>query len=246
MSQTGQWVDTLKRCLKARGMTYRDVAQTLQLSEASVKRLFSEQSFSLKRLEQICRLMDLSISDLARMNDRRYSDHLTVLSPEQEAALADDPILLSYFYLLLRGWSVARITGRFDLSEPRQVRLLARLDRLGLIELQPGNRVRRLTARRIQWRRGGPVRRLYEREVKRAFLQDDFAGPASHFSFDSAELSEASARQIRRRLARLVREFDETAELDVDLAPAEKRGFGLMVALRPWAYWNVVLDENAH
>ncbi|NNJ65772.1 MAG: hypothetical protein HKP16_09405 [Xanthomonadales bacterium] len=106
--------------------------------------------------------------------------------------------------------------------------------------------MRRLTARRIQWRRGGPVRRLYEREVKRAFLQDDFAGPASHFSFDSAELSEASARQIRRRLARLVREFDETAELDVDLAPADKRGFGLMVALRPWAYWNIVLDENAH
>jgi transcriptional regulator with XRE-family HTH domain len=245
MSQTAQWVDTLKRCLKARGITYREVARALELSEASVKRLFSEQSFSLARLEQICRLLDLDFSDLARLNDRRYSDRLTVLSPDQEAALADDPILLSYFYLLLRGWSVARIAGRFDLDEPRQVRLLARLDRLGLIELQPGNRVRMLTARRIQWRRGGPVRRLYEKEVKQAFLRDPFTQPASLFGFESAELSEASAGLIRRRLARLAREFDEAAELDVDLPPDEKRGYGLMLALRPWAYWNIVLDENA-
>jgi len=245
MNQTAQWVDTLKRCLKARGVTYREVAQALGLSEASVKRLFSEQSFSLKRVEQICRLLDLDFSDLARLNDRRYSDRLTVLSPEQEAGLADDPILLSYFYLLLRGWSVARIAGRFDLDERRQVRLLARLDRLNLIELQPGNRVRMLTSRRIQWRRGGPVRRLYEKEVKQAFLRDAFREPAALFGFESAELSEASAGLIRRRLARLAREFDEAAELDVDLPPGEKRGYGLMVALRPWAYWNIVLDGNA-
>jgi transcriptional regulator with XRE-family HTH domain len=246
VSQTGQWVDTLKRCLKARGITYRDVGESLGLSEASIKRLFSEQSFSLKRLEQICRLMDLEFSDLAKLNDRQYADRPTLLSLEQETALARDAILLSYFYLLLKGWSIDRIAGRFGLDEPRQIRLLARLDRLGLIDLLPGNRVRLLTARRIQWRRSGPVRRLYEREVKRAFLQDDFADSVSHFSFDSAELSESSARQFRRRLARLARDFDETAELDVELPPAEKRGYGLMVALRPWAYWNIVLDENEH
>ena len=45
-------------------------------------------------------------------------------------------------------------------------------------------------------------------------------------------------------MSRITREFDELAELDVNLGPTEKRGYGLMVALRPWAYWNIVLHEN--
>jgi len=246
MSQTNQWVDTLKRCLKARGITYREVAAALDLSEASIKRLFSERSFSMQRLEQICRLMDMSFSDLARLNDLKYQDRLTTLSDSQEAALADDAILLSYFYLLLNGWKISRIAQRFELDKPRQIRLLAKLDRLGLIELQPRNRVRLLTARRIQWRRDGPVRRLYEREVKQAFLKDRFAEGVAHFGFESAELAPESARLIQRRLTRLSREFDELAELDQNLEPTEKRGYGLMVALRPWAYWNIVLNDNAN
>jgi transcriptional regulator with XRE-family HTH domain len=244
MSQTNQLIDTLKRCLKARGITYRDVAADLKLSEASIKRLFSERSFSVLRLEQICRLVDMSFSDLARLNDSRYQQRQTTLSASQEAALADDAILLSYFYLLLKGWSIGRIAQRFALDEPRQVRLLAKLDRLGLIELHPGNRVRLLTARRIQWRRDGPVRRLYEREVKQAFLHDAFSGSTAHFGFESAELAPESARLILRRLTRVTREFDELAELDVNLDPTGKRGYGLMVALRPWAYWNIVLNDG--
>jgi len=244
MSQTHQWIDTIKRCLKARRLTYRDVAEALDLSEASIKRLFSEQSFSIQRLEQICRLMDMSFSDLARLNDLKYQERQTTLSASQETALAGDAILLSYFYLLLKGWTIGRIARRFALQESRQIRLLARLDRLGLIELQPANKVRLLTARRIQWRRDGPVRRLYEREVKQAFLHDNFSESTAHFGFESAELAPESARLIQRRLTRVTREFDEMAELDVKLEPTGKRGYGLMVALRPWAYWNIVLNDS--
>ncbi len=244
MKQSNQWVDTLKRCLKARGLTYKDVAQKLKLSEASIKRLFSERSFTLQRLEQICLMMDMSFSDLAHINDRRNLERQTTLSIKQETALAADAILLSYFYLLLNGWDIERIANRFDLDEPRQVRMLVKLDKLGLIELQPKNRVRLLTARRIQWRKDGMVRRMYERDVKRAFLQHGFSEDNSHFGFESAELAPESARMISRKLANLSLEFDELAELDVNLKPDQKRGYGLMVALRPWAYWNIVLNEN--
>jgi DNA-binding Xre family transcriptional regulator len=241
MNQSNQWVDTLKRCLKARGFTYQDVARTLKLSEASIKRLFSERSFTLQRLEQICQMMDMSFSDLARLNDRNYLERQTTLSNEQEAALAADAILLCYFYLLLNGWNIIRIAKRFDLDEPKQVRMLVKLDKLGLIELQPGNRVRLLTARRIQWRRDGMVRRMYERDVKQAFLQHSFSEDHAHFGFESAELAPESARMILRKMASLSQEFDELAELDVNLKPDQKRGYGLMVALRPWAYWNIIL-----
>ena len=59
MTGVARITEALKRCLKARGMTYASLAVALELSEASVKRLFSSGSFTLKRVEQICRVLDL-------------------------------------------------------------------------------------------------------------------------------------------------------------------------------------------
>jgi predicted nucleotidyltransferase len=48
MSEVTQLITTLKRQLKQQGKTYRDVALALDLSEASVKRLFASESFALE------------------------------------------------------------------------------------------------------------------------------------------------------------------------------------------------------
>ncbi len=49
MSQSAALVATLKQALRAQGKTYVDVAEALDLSVASVKRLFAQNSFSLER-----------------------------------------------------------------------------------------------------------------------------------------------------------------------------------------------------
>lgn len=46
MSQSAALVKALKQCLKQNNLKYADVAEALSLSEASVKRLFSEENFS--------------------------------------------------------------------------------------------------------------------------------------------------------------------------------------------------------
>jgi len=51
MGQRTQIVAELKRALRARGLTYAQVAKHLQLSEASVKRLFAAGDLSLERLK---------------------------------------------------------------------------------------------------------------------------------------------------------------------------------------------------
>ena len=142
MQENKVLTDTLKRCLHSAGMTYQDVALALELSEASVKRVFSKGTFSVKRLEQVCALMDMRIGDLCRLADKLHSDRRTTLSLEQETALVESAELLRYFYRLLSGWAVADINQAHDLDELRAIRLLAHLDRLRLIELQPKNKVR--------------------------------------------------------------------------------------------------------
>ncbi len=46
-----QIVETLKKDLKKRGVTYHALAARLGQSEANVKRFFSEGNFTLKRLD---------------------------------------------------------------------------------------------------------------------------------------------------------------------------------------------------
>ena len=54
MRQTLAIHAALKRLLKARGRTYAEAATVLELSEASVKRLFARGELALDRIERLC------------------------------------------------------------------------------------------------------------------------------------------------------------------------------------------------
>jgi hypothetical protein len=114
--------------------------------------------------------------------------------------------------------------------------LLVKLDAAKMIELQPKLKVRLRTSNVISWRSNGPVRRLYEKQVKIEFLQVDFTGRNEIIDFASAELSDASAKILTRKAELLARDFAELAALDAGLPDKEKRSMGLLVALRPWVF----------
>ena len=106
VDETRQIVDALKRVLKTRDLTYESLGRRINLSEASVKRVFAQRTFTLKRLEQICRALDMSMADLVRAVDRK-DYRTTTLSLEQEAALADyQRDALDAAYLTLTGNAV--------------------------------------------------------------------------------------------------------------------------------------------
>ena len=112
MTGVARITEALKRCLKARGMTYASLAVALELSEASVKRLFSSGSFTLKRVEQICRVLDLDFLELARLAHGE-ANTASRLSTTQEQALAANPRLLLVFHLLLGDWNADEIVDQY-------------------------------------------------------------------------------------------------------------------------------------
>jgi transcriptional regulator with XRE-family HTH domain len=233
MAQAEQLVAALRRALRARGITHRQLAGALRVSEPTVKRMFSGRAVTLDRLEAACGLAGVDLYELARMAGREAALPRE-LTPEQEEALARDARLLTVFHLLLSEWTAAEILADYALAEAELVRLLARLERLGLIELAPGNRVRLRCARHVDWRRDGPVRRAYAERVLREFLPPGDAGAAADLRFEVRELSAASLAAMRRRLDRLAAEFNELAELDGTLPRRERVSVGLALACRPW------------
>jgi DNA-binding Xre family transcriptional regulator len=227
MSQTRQITLVLKQHLKQKGITYAQLAARLDLSEASVKRLFSESSFTLKRLESVCEILELDFFELARLA-RGQSELSAELSEAQEAALAGNPKLLSVFYLLLNQWQLPEIGREFEISEAELVGLLTRLDRLQLIELHPNNNIKLLTHSTLHWRVGGPIRKMYQGRVIAEFLRADFAATES-LRFEARELGAASLAVLQRKLQRLAVEFNDLAEIDASLPSAERQGAALGV-----------------
>jgi transcriptional regulator with XRE-family HTH domain len=236
VSETTQIIDILKQTLKTRGLTYKDVARRVGLSEGSIKRVFSAETFTLQRLESICSAIGVSMGELMRAAANSHEAGSQYLSLEQEQLLAADSRLLACFYLLLNGRSSAEILKRMDLSERGLRELYVKLDNARLIELQPRLKVRLRVGPVVSWRLDGPVHSVYEQQVKNEFLRSEFHGSDEVLHFRSAELSEASTRILIRKLAQLAHDFAELATLDVGLPASEKKNVALLAAFRPWVF----------
>jgi transcriptional regulator with XRE-family HTH domain len=235
MAQVALLVDQLKRYLRGQGVTYASLARRLRLSESSVKRSFSRQSFTIERLEQICNLVGLEISDLVELMNRERN-YLTELTAEQERTLVQEPKLLLLAYLLVTGWQVKQVVANFRIDEPEASRLLVRLHRARIIELLPLNRVKLLTARDFTWRKDGPIQRFFAEQVQAEFLASQFAGQSERLRFVGGTLSRTSLTQMQQAIDRIAREFNELSRRDSSLPLAERHGCSAVFAIRPWEF----------
>ena len=233
MAQTKLIVETLKQELRKQGINYRQVAHKLELSEASVKRLFSENSFTLERLGQICELLHLEIADLIRQMEKNIE--LThELTLEQETELVADMKLLLMAHFLMNKLEFAEIIDIYDISETEGIRLLARLDRMKIIELQPGNRVKLMISKNFQLIPGGPIQRFYEKVVQSEFFNSSFGGNGEFRIYVSGMFSRAANAEIIKKIKHLADDANELREDSASLPLAERFGCSLIMAVRPW------------
>lgn len=239
MNDVHRLAETLKRLVRSRGLTYAALAPRIGLSEASVKRLFSRETFTLAQLVRICGALDLDLYELVRLARGREGE-VRELSAAQETALAADPRLLALFWLVLNGWTRDEVLERYAIAPTQVTALLVRLDRLGLVDLLPGDRIVLKVPRAIRLRRDGPIRQAHGRRAVDDFLAPRFEDAGGYFAFEFRELSQASVEILQRKLARLAAEFHELAELDSALAPSSRRTIGLALGTRPWSLESAV------
>lgn len=231
MNESKRLLQALKQALREQGVTYAQVAEHLGLSEPSIKRLFSAGGLSLERLELICGLLGLELADLVvRMGRERH--RIDRLSLEQEQQLAADPQLLLVGVCVRDGLGLADILAAYPFSEPEVIRLLARLDRLRLIELLPGNRVRLLISRDFHWLPNGPIEQFFRRKVLADFLTGDFQGDMARNRYLYGRLTAVSRSRLLERIDGLLQEFSERHNQDLQHPPAQREMVGLLVATR--------------
>ncbi|MEM7083080.1 MAG: helix-turn-helix transcriptional regulator [Pseudomonadota bacterium] len=234
MTQRSSLISALKRLLKERHITYRMLADDLELSESAVKRMFATGNMSLVRLEEVCERVGCELADLVAHMAR--DARLEELPIDDEQALVDDPMLLLVAYCMVNHWTLDTVRERYRVSESDLVRCLARLDRMKLIELLPDNRVRTLVGNSFRWQPNGPIERFFRSQVQDQFFASAFAGVTDLHLVKMADLSRAAQDRIRQRVRAIGQLFDEIAEEERRVSSTERHGMTLVLAMREWRY----------
>ncbi len=212
MARTAALVENLKRELRARNITYATVAKRLGMSEASVKRMFSQKEFTLSRIDAICEVAGIEFSDLARSLGAPDAV-ISQLSYEQEKEFVDNQKLMLVALLCLNHYSFDEMVALFEVDAAECTRLLARLDRLKFIELMPNNRVRLVVSRAFAWIPDGPIQRFFKAQGVGDYFRSSFDGEHELMVLANGALSKPS---------------------DAALPSSERSPITLLLAARPW------------
>jgi len=235
MAQTNTLVNALKKALKSHGKTYSDVAKALGLSTASVKRLFSEQTLSLKRLDGICAMLDMEVTDLLQQIAEE-GWQLKQLSEAQEQEIANDKALLLVTVAVVNHMAMDEILKVFTINEHVVIQKLAWLDRQGLIELLPKNKIKLKVSGNFAWRPDGPIQRFFQEKVSADYFSTRFTGVGERLLVLNGMLTSSTLDQFQRRLERLAQEFEELVSEDRHQPIDKRQGQTVVLAVRPWRF----------
>ena len=233
MAQTTELIRTLKVALKSHGLTYAEIARRLDMSEANVKRLFVTNRFTLERLEEFCQLMQMELTDLFQLY-QESRQRITQLTLEQEKELVADEKLLLVAVSVRNHLTFSEIVSNYKITETECIRCLAKLDKLMIIDLLPGNRIKLRIDEDFQWLKDGPIEAFFNKKIQQQFLKPGFRGELEHRRFLFGLLGDSSTRLMLNKIQALSKEFADLHRQDAHLPWDKRHSIGFLLALRPW------------
>ena len=235
MTTSARIIDTLKRELKGRGFTYRALAEKLDLSESAIKHMFSTGNFSLRRLDEVCAVLEIEIGDLVDISES-HQQRIEQLSEEQELEIMSDMGLLLVAYCLLNYWTFDEIIARYKITPEQGLKYLRKLDRMKFIELQPGDRVRLLLANNFSWRENGAIEKFFRSRVQDDFFSHNFQDDDSIRIVKNGMLTRNGVQRLIEKLKASGDLFDDTTWDERKLSATERHGTTMVLAVRHWFF----------
>lgn len=222
----------LRRSLRAAGWTARRLAEHFGASEASAKRWLAGRGLTLARFEALAGLAGMTVAELAEASARPRPELAQELTLAQEQALSEDSVLSFLFMVIVGGEPWQDFARDFDVPEATIEAALVRLEKLALIDRLSGGRVRALLDRTALWRKS-PLRERFESQMKRQFLEMDFAALDAVYASEVVKLSDDGAARLAETIERHRRELHRLAEEDRRHALLPRRWHAVLFAARP-------------
>ncbi len=243
MAGSHELLDAVKLQLKTRNKKYKDLAEGLGVSEASIKRMFSTRNCDLERLDKICAWLGIEFAELTR--GIKLEEKLTTqLTLAQEKEIVSDRKLLLMAICVMNHLTVGEIMEEFSISIHECTQLLVKLDRIKFIDLLPNNAYRLKVARSFRWLPDGPMHR-YFRSMAAEFCDHPFTGKEECFLQLNLMLSPASIDALKRRIHLVAQDYAEQHNQDARTSRENRQSVTILIGMRPWVPKFVAAMERA-
>jgi len=182
---------------------------------------------------QISNLLGFTLAELSK-EAQAGQLRLRTLTEKQERELVSEPKLLLIAVCALNHWTLAEIVEYYRVSEAECIKYLLRLDKLRIIDLLPGNRIRINVSRDFDWLPYGPIKQYFQERGQGDFLKSKFAQDDEAMAFVHGMFTDQALAQILGELRRLRQKFAELHEESLSAPLSKRRGIGLFLAMRGW------------
>lgn len=208
----------LKSLMKKRKITYQDIARTLKVSPATIKRRLNGLDISIRQLKELAEALSISFYELIELSKETHREpHLFTV--EQEEFLASDINAIKIFRLILAGQTFSQIKSHFNGSE-KILRSFARhLEKLGLAKLLPGDRFIAMVHFPFRWRTGGKLEKTYNKLILTNLTQrmvQDNGGAGINRKFEFA-LSEETYRAYCKDVEGVYLKYRNLSEIHLNV-----------------------------
>ena len=129
-----------------------------------------------------------------------------------------------------------QVLATYRLTEAEGVKYLAQLDRIGIIELRPGNRYRLKLAKTFRWRPHGAVMDYFREHALLDYFAGGFDGPGEGVLLVHGSISRSLAPAFMERMQRVAQDFAQQHLADQRQPEAQREGYTLLLALRSWEF----------
>ena len=128
----------IKLVMKQQGKSYEDLAQHLEISLVSVKRIMTKEELNMSRFVEICNWLEISLTDLEKIARYEQSNQKIRFTEKQEDFLAKNPEYLSFLFNLYTDETPEKIQKKFNLTKKSLDLYLLRLEKHDLIKKKSG------------------------------------------------------------------------------------------------------------
>lgn len=234
MNDTHAIFVALKKQLKAKKVSYGELALRLEMSEANVKRIFSEEACSLARLSQICDAIQITLAELMRSVEDIEPESFT-LTKEAQAFFAENMDYFVFFRQLEDGQGLKLIQEKNDLSPKEISRYLKKIEELGLIERHPGDRIKLVHSGYLHLSKDSLFMRRYFQRWVPHFFEKVMAPSEKHFAkIFSTGLSEKNRKELIRDLEALADKYRERGYFDQSKGANPFEAVGVCIGVGPY------------
>lgn len=147
---------TLKKILKTKKITYKHLAEGLDISESTLKSIFYQKNATVKRILDICEYINFPFPELVKLS-YRHSEEEFELTYEQEKFFANNP---HYYYFFREHFfqrkDLDQICKQHKITKRSCYLYLRKLEKIGLLDLYPNNKVKYKISGKQRWLSDGP------------------------------------------------------------------------------------------